>query len=329
MKTLKIGREIRRPVILLFIWIALTIKYNHVISKTSGSHSQPNENESVYTKRWAHVYHMCSKFGLSATLKNKGSVMETAHICGKSLNISVDDVNKIVWVRVPKAGFTSTRIFMRMLNTKNKLYESLEHEDETNRFLWQEGFRKLMFSRHPFTRILSAYKNKLEDIKRSRQKCSINWQKDFGWKIVEKYRSEKDKRKINREEPTFKEFVNFVVNGECFKQPMYVQAYHHWIPVYWLTLPCGYNYTIFGKLETYTEDMKYIVRKFNLKRIEPLWRNSEGGDVQSYYKQINSDELRALYNYYELDFLIFNYTYHPFPSYLGHSTLEYQYDYID
>ena len=191
--------------------------------------------------------------------------------------------------------------------------------------LRQQGYRTFMFSRHPFTRILSAYKSKLENI--TRPGDSKKYNDRIGWKIVEKYRSEKDKERMKKVEPTLKEFVNYVLDEH--QTPFKIQNIsYHWNPTYWLTLPCGYNYTVYGKLETFSDDNDYILKKFNLSSITTAWINKAGADrdPEIYYKQINKEELEALYRQYRLDFLVFNYTYEPFPSYLGNSTLEDQYD---
>ena len=179
--------------------------------------------------------------------------------------------------------------------------------------------KAFMISRHPFTRILSAYRDKFEGKGNDDPRYY-----EFGRKIVEKYRSEKDKKRIKSEKATFKEFVNFLIDTK-------VKNDRHWKPVYWLTLPCGYNYTVFGKQETFSDDTNYIINTFNLKGAEPVWENRNAGNkdgdlLQTYYKQINKEELQDLYRLYHLDFRVFDYDYEPFISYVGYSTLDDQYD---
>ena len=48
-----------------------------------------------------------------------------------------------------------------------------------------ETYKKFMFVRHPFDRVLSAYKDKLEN---EDKKSNYNFHKEIGLKIKKKYR---------------------------------------------------------------------------------------------------------------------------------------------
>ena len=277
-------------------------------------------DESIYARRKNHVNFICMKFDLRTSLKDggHGSGAMKANPLDTGTRMSVDPLNKVAWIRVAKAGTESWKtIFKNLTKGQHVSFHYHGKPEDKPDYLREKGFRTFMFSRHPFTRLLSAYRGKLEN--KNRNKAASLFYRKFGWKIVEKYRSEKDKKRIKSAEPTFKEFVNYVLFDN--------QKNKHWRPVYWLTFPCAYNYTVLGKLETFSDDTNYIIKKFNLKGVALVWENRhEGGDVQIYYKQINEQELKALYHFYALDFLVFNYSYQPYPSYLGKSTLEYQYD---
>jgi len=60
--------------------------------------------------------------------------------------------------------------------------------------------RKLLVVRHPFERLLSAYRNKLENSVVGREHGTLHFYRKYGTKIVRKYRSksrEGDKRKAD------------------------------------------------------------------------------------------------------------------------------------
>ena len=298
---------------------SLSVRYNSELLKSYQQFS--SVDESIYTERANHVHRTCKELGLSASLtKNGTSPLESGDHPTAAMYLTVDPVTKVAWSRVAKAGTRSWKsMFLNLtkgefdrLNIKVKdLYGHEPH------LLRSKGYGTFMFSRHPFTRLLSAYRNKFEN--RTRGKESKFFYKVIGRRIVEKYRSQRDKMRIEKKEPTFKEFVNYVINEDVQNQ--------HWKPVYWLTLPCAYNYTVYGKLETFSEDSDYIIKKFNFKGVEIASRNRGRGEPDpetTYYQQINKEELEALYHIYQLDFLVFDYSYKPFTHYLGGSTLRYQ-----
>lgn len=86
---------------------------------------------------------------------------------------------------------------------------------------------KLIIVRHPFERILSAYRDKLENVNIRAEHGSVHFYNKYGSKIVKKYRNggngtkmqdilkpgmyywDKTKPEPSGVEPTFKEFVRY------------------------------------------------------------------------------------------------------------------------
>ena len=92
-----------------------------------------------------------------------------------------------------------------------------------------------MVVRHPFERILSAYRDKLEDLSRDIEAREGYYYTMYGKHIVAEYRQQ-DERTTNsseeRREPTWREFVTYLLNTPVTKFD------EHWMPIWMLCSPC-------------------------------------------------------------------------------------------
>ena len=89
-------------------------------------------------------------------------------------------------------------------------------------------------ARDPLQRLLSAYRDKffLNGNKRYEQEKVERWYKMYGRKIIEKYRTDTPEEVQYQKAPTFKEFVQFLVDTP-------VSQYDpHWKPMFIQCLPC-------------------------------------------------------------------------------------------
>jgi hypothetical protein len=75
--------------------------------------------------------------------------------------------------------------------------------------------KKWMVVRHPFERILSAYRDKLENSTIHREDGTHHFYEKYGRKIVARYRG-KSPKELNGEriEPTLHEFVAYLINTD-------------------------------------------------------------------------------------------------------------------
>ncbi|XP_043461702.1 carbohydrate sulfotransferase 11-like [Leptopilina heterotoma] len=150
--------------------------------------------------------------------------------------------------------------------------------------------------RHPFERLLSAYRDKLEH-KEGRD----YYYRRFGRHITYKYR--KNKTENTQSEPLFIEFLEFIVKEKYFDE--------HWIPYTEACLPCDINYNYILKFETFEEESRFLLQQLKLDdKLHSLEkRNSTTKSIlKNYYQQIPVKLLKKLYNIYEKDFQLFSYT---------------------
>ncbi|KAE8736845.1 hypothetical protein FOCC_FOCC017699 [Frankliniella occidentalis] len=268
--------------------------------------------------------------------------------------------HKMAWCPLYKAGSTSWLYNLCLLggyserelsSTKEQLstlarkaYPELEYPEAEEAL---RSSRKLLVVRHPFARLLSAYRDKLENRVAGAEHGSAHFYRKYGRRIVDKFRAGgaavptsqvvspqhvvRDPGRLPPadDEPTFKEFVKYLIDVDLANY-----ADDHWIPYYLFCTPCLLNYDIIAKVETYLEDQVYMIRALGLQdSIRPRWRHrtaprgqeglptSSSQDVDTtarrYFAQISERELRALYQKYKLDFEMFDYTLEDYLPYVS------------
>ena len=106
---------------------------------------------------------------------------------------------------------------------------NLKKVDIYSRF---HGFR-FMVARHPFERILSAYRDKLEDLSRDIEAREGYYYTMYGKHIVAEYRETRDRANMTGVlEPSWREFVTYLLNTPATKYD------EHWMPMWMLCSPC-------------------------------------------------------------------------------------------
>ena len=166
---------------------------------------------------------------------------------------------------------------------------------------------RFMVVRHPFERILSAYRDKLEH----REDREFYYRR-YGREIVKSQRKG-NSTFANRAEPTFVEFLKYVVRTRIFDE--------HWRPFTAECAPCDMKYQIILKTESLEEEMLFLATKLNL--LDYLYTlNSTGWLLQNtnphgrtehkyaeqYYGQVPKQLLQQVYMLYEADFRLFDYS---------------------
>jgi chondroitin 4-sulfotransferase 11 len=161
--------------------------------------------------------------------------------------------------------------------------------------------------RHPFERILSAYRDKLEH-----RKDREFYYRRYGRHIVRSQR-EDNATFVDRAEPTFVEFLQYLVETKTFDE--------HWRPYTAECAPCELNYQFILKMESLEEEQLYLATKFNLldtlltiNSTDQLLHNTnpngrtEHKYAQHYYGQVPKQLLQEVYVLYEEDFRLFDYS---------------------
>ncbi|XP_043664751.1 carbohydrate sulfotransferase 11-like [Vespula pensylvanica] len=236
-------------------------------------------------------------------------------------NILVDEQHELLYCYVPKVACTNWKrvlmiatgkwpgndpleipadqahspgVFLRLSN-----YTAPEIEKKLT------SYDKLIVVRHPFERLLSAYRNKLEA---KHEKSSRYFQTRFGKKIIKKYRVNATQESLqNGDDVTFREFVEFITNDTENGT-----RNEHWRPIYELCQPCVVNYNLVSKYETLVEDATEVLERMNVVSVnfpsKPPSSEPTSKKLDRYYSTLSYKQLRKLEDLYKLDMKLFDYS---------------------
>lgn len=167
------------------------------------------------------------------------------------------------------------------------------------------GSVSFLIVRHPFERLVSAYKDKIQ------YALPNSHHQKLGIRIIQKYRKvSKGQPWSTQKYPTFPEFVNYMLDE--VRHP-HAEIDMHWIPVTYFCTPCFFHYDVIAKFETLEEDQNYLVLVAQLSNIvKPQWKNAGKGAhtndvVMKLFAELSVDQIRGLYEYYKYDFELFGY----------------------
>jgi len=164
----------------------------------------------------------------------------------------------------------------------------------------------IIFVRHPFERILSAFRDKLEDPKIKGGSFNEYYYNKYGRRVVRYYRVDKVTGPSYKY-PRFHEFVNYLLDKDMRYDD------EHWTPFYRSCTPCNLDYSFIGKFETLYWDIHLLSNKVNLTE---KWDDPKDYFQSSTYLQVSKeyfgllerDTIRKLFDRYKLDFEMFGYS---------------------
>lgn len=132
--------------------------------------------------------------------------------------------------------------------------------------------------------------------------------KRFGRHITQRY-GNRNASLDDKVEPSFTEFLKFIVEEKYFDE--------HWVPYSQTCRPCTLNYDYILKFETFKRDENFLIQEMGLNKYL-YTRDNFGNDNprgpttitigKKYFKNVPKLLLRQVYNVYEKDFKLFNYT---------------------
>ncbi|XP_040415078.1 carbohydrate sulfotransferase 8-like [Cygnus olor] len=226
----------------------------------------------------------------------------------------VEHKHKLTYCEVPKVGCSNWKRTIFILQAGLEVEASeIEHDHIHQTSLikrlaaypppiqeeFLNNYTKVMFTRHPLERLVSAYRDKL-----------LHSEPYYSTTVANEIRAMFRKNKNSSEKVSFQEFVSFII-----AKPMNTLDIH-WKPMFLLCDPCNIHYDILGKYETLGLDSEHVLKAIgapeslqypSLKRYGSEKRTS--GDITlEYLRQLSSEQTEKIKKLYEMDFLLFNYT---------------------
>ncbi|KAK7070159.1 hypothetical protein SK128_026569 [Halocaridina rubra] len=161
-------------------------------------------------------------------------------------------------------------------------------------------YTKFILVRHPFERLLSAYRAKFES---PVNKPAVIYRRTYGVNIAAKYRTEPVNSTLLGF-ITFKELVAYILDKYPRKND------RHWERYSRLCNPCAIEYDIIGKYETLKLDSDHFLDRIGAKpelRYPNEKKTNTSGLVNSYLETLTNKQIDGLLKLYKNDFNLFGY----------------------
>ncbi|XP_060099846.1 carbohydrate sulfotransferase 9 isoform X1 [Heteronotia binoei] len=268
--------------------------------------------DEVQEKRRAFLYNFCKKH-----IKESRPLI---HLMRMVSRIYVEDKHKLLYCEVPKAGCSNWKRVLIVLNgharstyniTHNTVHygkhlKKLDSYDLKGIHMRLKTYTKVIFVRDPMERLVSAFRDKFEH-------PNSYYHPVFGKSIIKKYRHNADGEALTTGSGVqFKEFIQYLLDSH---RPIGMDI--HWEQISKLCHPCIISYDYIGKFETLEEDANYFLRLIgapedltfpNFKDRHSTDERTNSEVVRQYLAEIPDTERQLTYDFYSLDYLMFNYS---------------------
>ncbi|XP_026881854.2 carbohydrate sulfotransferase 12-like [Electrophorus electricus] len=240
-------------------------------------------------------------------------------------HLLVDDRHGIIYCYVPKVACSQWKRIMIVLSESlkvngvpfrnpsqipNQYVHSgiIQHLNKYPRDVIKDKlkhYKKFIFVRDPFVRLISAYRDKLEAENQVYYKL-------HGIPILRKFGNcSKPPESVHQAHaakiiPSFSNFTEYILS---FPVKLLDE---HWKPMTQLCHPCQIDYDFIGKLENIEEDATHLLRVLHVDNIIQFPSSSKKTNeswIKSWFSSITSKSRNKLYKLYEADFKIFGYQY--------------------
>jgi hypothetical protein len=187
--------------------------------------------------------------------------------------------------------------------------------EELHGIITTKGYYKLLVVRHPFERLVSAYRDRIEDTSRFTSQAWIYVPRIFALTRPSLNRSKIFDSKKHWQKlsivPTFHEFVEWLLVIPPKKYDV------HWNRYSDQCEPCSIHYDSIIKMDNFSnEEEVSVMCKMGLQHLNvslPHLQQTSGGPTDynvtcQYFQQLFPEQAKALYEIYSLDFEMFHYS---------------------
>ncbi|KAM4614264.1 carbohydrate sulfotransferase 8 [Discoglossus pictus] len=288
---------------------------NSVVDLTRLQYDDQNGNlkklYEIQKERKKLMQDVCSKYKSSSR-----RIITPYHVS----RIFVEDKHKILYCEVPKAGCSNWKRVLMVLNGLASSTKDIQHNtvhygnylkrldsfDRNGIFHRLNTYTKMIFIREPFERLVSAFRDKFEH-------ANNYYHPVFGKAIISRYRRNATKEALRTGSGVqFKEFIQYLLDVH---RPVGMDI--HWDHVSRLCSPCLIDYDFIGKFESMEEDANFLLhligapQNLTFPRFKDRHSNEERTTnkiTQQYFAQLSPSERQRTYDFYYMDYQMFNYS---------------------
>ncbi|XP_053252304.1 carbohydrate sulfotransferase 9 [Podarcis raffonei] len=282
------------------------------LNKTLIKSNHWKSTDEMQEKRRSFLYDFCKRY--------TGKSRPLTHLTRMVSRIYVEDKHKVLYCEVPKAGCSNWKRVLMVLSgvadsAANITHDAAHYGKHLRKLVSYnlkgihkrlKTYTKVIFVRDPMERLVSAFRDKFEH-------PNSYYHPVFGKAIIKKYRLNADRVALATGSGVkFKEFIQYLLDSH---RPVGMDT--HWEQISQLCYPCAINYDYIGKFETLGDDANYFLRLIgapegltfpNFKDRHSSEKRTNLEVVRQYLAEISTTERQQIYNFYYLDYLMFNYS---------------------
>jgi len=240
-------------------------------------------------------------------------------------HLIVDKQRKLLYCYVPKVACTNFKRIMMLWSGKwtngsdplripGHLAHAYDMFDKFSNLSALEqaevlaNYTRFIVVRHPFERLLSAFRNKFEgDLPSAKY-----FQSRIGRLIIRNLRPHATNESLLKgNDVTFNEFIRYLLTPELSRGYQANSSFNeHWESMAELCHPCMFSYNLIGRYETLHDDAELLLDTIGVKNVTfPVVKASGGtaSRLNAYFDNLPIGTVRNLYKLYEVDFKMFDY----------------------
>ena len=222
--------------------------------------------ETLFEERKNHIRQACALYDTEPATEQ--------YLKNMLSKLTIAQEHKLIYCGIPKTGSTFWKKTLKIIENKanfSSLYEYRNAETKLDTSLLKaktlfegdvlalHGFLKealsFMFVREPYGRIFSAYNNKILN-------PNMMFWRGVGRNVIKTVRKNPSVDSLTYgHDVTFPEMIKFLVSR--FENDQVIDQ--HWAPMYKRCDPCKLTYRYIGKMESFTDDARFLIAKLREK----------------------------------------------------------------